>query len=109
MYEAHGGRLKKEHGPGLKRSIKLDDATQSLIMDVRLPEGDEWLRIYREDMIQINKDHLNRSSILRTERLSVSQSEKIRRCLLRSPEKTASNYVEVESDNDSIPGAPGTA
>ena len=109
MYESHGDRLKKEQGPGLKRSINLDDATQSLVMDVKLSEDDEWLRIYREDMIQTNKDHLDRSSMLRTEKLSVSQSEKIRRCLLRSPVKTAPNYIDVESDNDSIPGAPGTA
>ena len=81
-------------------------------MDVKLPEDTEWFRIHRDDIVQINKEHIERTSTTRGIAQSGERSEKLRRIALRSPVKPldlAPPFVEVESDNDSIPGAPGTA
>ena len=37
LFEAHGAELRKRY-PGLKRAIKYDDASQSLCMDVKMPD-----------------------------------------------------------------------
>ena len=44
LLESHGSLLKKKY-PELKRSIKFDDATLSLVMDVRLTANDPWERV----------------------------------------------------------------
>ena len=41
----HGFDLKRKYGDGLKRHIKFDDMELDLVMDVRLPEGEEWIRV----------------------------------------------------------------
>ena len=46
--ETYGKNLRKAHGPGLKRNIKFDDQDQSLVMDVKLPDEDEWVRVDRQ-------------------------------------------------------------
>ena len=45
--DQYGKQLRKIHGPGLKRNIKFDDASSSLIMDVKLPDEEEWIRVDR--------------------------------------------------------------
>ena len=44
LLESHGSLLKKKY-PDLKRSIKYDDATLSLVMDVKLTANDAWERV----------------------------------------------------------------
>ena len=41
LFEAHGANLRQRF-PGLKRSIKYDDSTLSLCMDVKLPDRAKW-------------------------------------------------------------------
>ena len=52
IFEAHGASLRQKY-PGLKRAIKYDDATQSLCMDVRMPERERWHRINESEMREI--------------------------------------------------------
>ena len=50
LFEAHGGKLKEQNPGGLKRSIKYDDTTMSICMDVRLPNWTMWHRISANQM-----------------------------------------------------------
>ena len=44
LLESHGGELKKAH-PSVKRAIKFDDASRSLVLDVKINEGEGWMRV----------------------------------------------------------------
>ena len=44
VLEGHSSELKKQH-QNAKRSIKLDDSTLGLVLDVRISELDTWVRI----------------------------------------------------------------
>lgn len=43
--ERYGRSLKKLHGQGLRRSIRFDDSSLSVYMDVKLPDQDDWMRV----------------------------------------------------------------
>ena len=59
LYEAHGANLRQRF-PGLRRSIKFDDTSQSLCMDVRMPEKQKWHRISEPEMREITRRNSNR-------------------------------------------------
>ena len=52
LFEAHGANLRRKF-PGLRRSIKFEDTTQSLCMDVRMPNKQKWHRINAMEMREI--------------------------------------------------------
>ena len=52
LFEAHGASLRGKF-PGLKRSIKFEDTSQSLCMDVRMPGKQKWHRISGIEMREI--------------------------------------------------------
>ena len=58
LFEIHGANLRQRF-PGLKRSIKYEDVSQSLCMDVRMPEKDKWHRIGEVEMREIARRHGN--------------------------------------------------
>ena len=60
IFEAHGAGLRQRY-PGLKRAIKYDDATQSLCMDVRMPERDRWHRVNEPEMREIARRNSTRT------------------------------------------------
>ena len=41
----HGFALRRRYGDGLRRHIRYDDSELDLVMDVRLPDEDEWIRV----------------------------------------------------------------
>lgn len=59
IFEAHSANLRRKF-PGLKRSIKYDDSTQSLCMDVRLPERTKWHKISEVEMREIAQRQANK-------------------------------------------------
>ena len=107
MYETHGGRLKQQFGNGLKRSIKFDDTTQSLVMDTKLPEDDEWIRLNREDIVQISREQAEKTSALNPSRHTGKKADKMRKIAMRSPKKNT--IPIVDSDSESLPGSSGVA
>lgn len=44
LLDSHGAELKKRH-PTTKRSIKFEDATGSLVLDVKIDDQEGWIRI----------------------------------------------------------------
>ena len=105
MFEAHGGRLKQEHGPGLKRSIKLDDQTMTMVMDVRLPNDLEWLRLHRADIIRLTKERTEKESPFSYAAKPSSRSDKMRQLLLKSPLKKNTRVPVVSTSDDETDGA----
>ena len=57
--ERYGRILKRQHGNGLKRNIKFDDALLTLFMDVKLPNSDDWMKVTwekaREEINEMDK------------------------------------------------------
>ena len=41
----HGFSLRRKYGPGLKRHIRFEDGDLDFVMDVKLPDGDEWMQV----------------------------------------------------------------
>ena len=87
LFETHGGKLKQQHGDGLKRSIKFHDPTQSLIMDVRLPNDNEWVRIHNEEIIKISKEWNQKNDLFAQANRGGPSAERFRKILLKSPQK----------------------
>ena len=56
LFEMHGATLRQRY-PGLKRSIKYEDVSQSLCMDVMMPDKDRWHRIGEVEMREIARRH----------------------------------------------------
>ena len=98
MYEVHGGKLKQRYGNGLKRSIKFDDATYSLAMDVRLPDEKEWIRLNSHDIIRITKERADKDSLFYSP--SDAAEDRNRRVMLRSPRKNGTPVVVTSDDED---------
>ena len=46
----HEGFRIAQRRPGTKRSIKFDDATRTLALDIKLPDSAAWVRIMAEDV-----------------------------------------------------------
>ena len=44
-FNQHGFALRAKYGQGLKRHIRFEDTEMDLVMDVKLPEQDEWFRV----------------------------------------------------------------
>ena len=97
MFEVHGGKLKKEFGAGLKRSIKYEDSTMSLAMDVRLPEEQEWIRLTHTDIVKITRDRTERESVYAASSGPSERGKRMRQVLLRSSPKKP---VVVSSDEE---------
>ena len=55
VLEQHAGALRAKFQTGLKRSIKFDDATMGLIMDVKIPTNMRWQRLTVEQIRDANK------------------------------------------------------
>lgn len=72
----YGGILRKEHGDGLKRSIKFDDASLTLCMDVKLPGCDEWIRV-PHDLAKEERITKERSNTADTRRRLLSSTSSI--------------------------------
>ena len=56
IFETHGANLRQKF-PGLQRSIKYDDGTQSLCLDVKLPDRTKWHNISEAEMREIARIH----------------------------------------------------
>ena len=73
LLERHGHLLRGRHGPELKRHIKFDDAEQGLVMDVKLPGEDEWVRMTPAFVSSLKKENINRQLERNRTRLSASE------------------------------------
>ena len=60
LFEVHEANLRQRF-PGLKRSIKYDDSTQSLCMDVKLAEKAKWHRVGEAEMREIARQQNGRT------------------------------------------------
>ena len=100
MFETHGGRLRQRFGPGLKRSIKFEDAAMSLVMDVRLPNATEWTRLSGQDIVKITKDRAEKESLHKGAGQDNTEGERLRSILLKSPIKNPVAPHLVSSDED---------
>ena len=98
MFEAHGGQLKAMHGKGTRRAIKFYDSCQSLMMDVKIPGENEWVRITADEMRSINKKRSEGVSRINNAR----NNENVRKALMLSPDKSdgVGDVPVVESDGE---------
>ena len=93
QFEAHGAALKAEYG-SVKRSVRFNDETESLCMDVRL-ENTQWHRITGEDMAGI----LSRKKAEKTKQQSSQGCNKERQKILMMPSKeTSEEFHECEDE-----------
>ena len=99
MFEIHGGNLKQQYKDGLKRSIKLDDESQSIIMDVKLPGDDEWIRLTSEDVVQVAKERNQENSAVHLSKQRTTKGERMRKALLKRPGEGAT--IVESSDEES--------
>lgn len=104
MFEVHGGRLKQEHGQGLKRAIKLDDLTMSIIMVVKFPNDQEWLRLHQFDIVRITKERTERESPFACRSRPTNRGDKMRLLLLKSPLKKQTRLPVVSTSEDETDG-----
>ena len=44
-FQQHGYSLRAKYGQGLKRHVRFEDSEEEIVMDVRLPSGEEWMRV----------------------------------------------------------------
>ena len=72
--ERYGSYLRRTRGSGFKRNYRFCDDTETIYMDVRLPEEEEWLRITAEMAVSAN-----------TRRQSKSENDAARKLALSSP------------------------
>ena len=73
--DRHGHRLKKLHGPGLRRNLKFDDTDCTLFLDVCLPGENDWMRVDFEEALIGRKQELQREASSTRSRLTSSASE----------------------------------
>ena len=96
IFEAHGASLRQRF-PGLKRSIKYDDSTQSLCMDVKMPDKDTWHRLNEIEMREISK----RYSAVKQSQDGLKSGDEEDRQLIRSVEGAAAvPVVPVDEDDN---------
>ena len=81
QFEKHAGELKAKN-PGLMRSMKQDDATQSLALDVKLSLSMSWQRISDHEMRQLTKLHTERNTLTSQANTSGKIAEERRAALL---------------------------
>ena len=111
MCEIHGGKLRQKFGPGLKRSIKFDDASMSLAMDVKLPNDPEWVHMSRQDIVKVTRDRADKESLFGASNDRGTQGQRLRSILLRSPSKESDDAPHLlsadEDDEESVRTDPG--
>ena len=96
LFEVHGGKMREKFGPNFKRSIKFDDPTQALIMDIKMPDELKWIRLHREDIVVISRERNNRESVVQLAKTDDQRGHLMRKVLLRSPVKTTRAHIHTE-------------
>ena len=96
LFKAHGAELRRKY-PGLKRAIKYDDASQSLCMDVKMPDKNKWHKIGEVEMRDIAR-RFAASTGRKSRRDQDEQDEEDRRRIL--------GLEEDEEDRTRIPVVP---
>lgn len=51
----HGFDLRRKYGGGLKRHIRFDDSEMQLLMDVKLPDQEEWMRVDYDFALEVTR------------------------------------------------------
>ena len=80
----------KQKNAGVKRSIKFDDMSRSLAMDVKLP-GSAWVRIFPAQIIQASRGRVEERPPAVSEVLAISNQP------LEDIEQEA-NFVEEDAE-----------
>ena len=76
-FNQHSFALRSKYGPGLKRHIRFDDTEMDLIMDVKLPDQQDWYRVdymFALEETRINKKKKTISARGRLSSLQTSQN-----------------------------------
>lgn len=98
IFEAHRAGLRQQF-PGLKRSIKYDDATQSLCMDVRMADRNKWHRISEVEMREtVRRQSLSHSQPAAT--LETKQDEEDRQKILSMDVQERKEIPVVPGDGE---------
>ena len=97
LFEAHGASLRQRF-PGLRRSIKYDDVSQSLCMDVKMPEKDKWHRIGEAEMREIARRH--GGGVKSDDPVSAEEAEDRRIILALDRAPSGQGVPVVEEDED---------
>ena len=72
MLERHGHQLRTRYGPELKRHIKYEDNEKSLVLDVKLPGENEWVRMTPTFVKSLKKETTEKQLERNRTRLSAS-------------------------------------
>ena len=96
LFEMHAAALKARHG-SLRRSIKFDDVTRSLSMDVKLDDT-QWHRISAEEMFRVERNKKNTPVTNTSASSGIAQAEKNR--ILMTTETTDYPVVNLESEGE---------
>ena len=101
LYEEHAGALREKFPQGFKRSVKFDDVSMDLVMDIKLPQAKKWHRFNRQEVEKATRARKRTAQ----DNNDVSSSDTAERnSILLQPGspasgaswKTADDYVEVE-------------
>ena len=57
LFEQHAGQLRQQFPEGFKRSIKFEDISRDLVMDVKVPTASRWHRFTRAEIEEATKKH----------------------------------------------------
>lgn len=90
-FEAHSASLRRRF-PGLKRAIKYNDQTQSLCMDVRMPDKMRWHKIGEAEMWEILRRYSNMQRVAGGEKAGDEEDRK--------------KIMSIEGDDLQIPAVP---
>ena len=95
-FEAHGAALRRRY-PGLKRAIKYDDQSQSLCMDVKMPDRAKWHKINEIEMREISRRYSNMQRVVGDE--EAGDEEDRRKILSIDGEEDRVPVVSEDSGN----------
>ena len=101
LFEQHAGHLRQRFPEGFKRSIKFDDITRDLIMDIKIPTANKWHRFSRSDIEQASRrlqssSGTNLSAADTAERLSILHPPRPGQ---QETSRADVDYVEVEEED----------
>ena len=75
MMEKHGHSLRNKHGKDLKRHIKFNDDDKSLVLEVKLPGEESWIRLSAETVMSFKKESEKKQVAKFCSKLSVTDDK----------------------------------
>lgn len=105
LFEEHARALRAQFPQGLKRSVKFDDISMDLVMDIKVPTATRWHRFTRQQIEQASRSRQNdvsgqsgQSPNDAAERESILMQPTTNSSTSGSAWQSAKDYVEVDDE-----------